>query len=180
MRYHIAATIGLSDDVAFIHMLAYAQTLNGTCMSVSRDAAVINVNHYLIATNVGMSDRNHGTAVTRTDYSSHRVSDVFTLMNATASNWLNRAEWVSHNRIVGRPSRQTEWIPKVWWAIVHVDIKIDVAASKASRVFAEESANALVVVSGAVVIEARFGVRFARSVPERIDQRASRRRQIAE
>ena len=48
-------------------------------MSVSRDAAVIIVNHYLIATNVGMSDRNHGTAVTRTDYSSHRVSDVFTL-----------------------------------------------------------------------------------------------------
>jgi len=76
------------------------------------------VNHYLIATNVEVSDRNHGTAVTRTDLSPIGFLMVFTLMNATASNGSIVPNGQSQ-RIVGRPSRQRMDSQKlVWWAIV--------------------------------------------------------------
>src|SRR5712692_519428 len=74
---------------------------------------------------------------------------------------------------------QPRRIIEIKWAIVDVGVEID-AALKSDRVLAEEAANCRVVISGAVVIEASFGVEFTACVVERINDGARRGGQVAE
>src|SRR6267142_79010 len=74
---------------------------------------------------------------------------------------------------------QPKRIIKTNWAVANITVEIWPRV-EAPGIFAEEPASRWVVVSGAIVIEAGFGVRFAGCILEWIHKRASRSRQFAE
>src|SRR6266513_2941511 len=63
--------------------------------------------------------------------------------------------------------------------ISDIEIEVD-SGSEIDRIFAKESSRAWVVVSGPIVVQSRFRVRFAGGVLERIRQRSGRRGLFAE
>ena len=67
------------------------------------------------------------------------------------------------------------WVPEIDGLVTNVAIQIQIAL-ETDWVFASESPNIRVVVSGAVEVEVGLGVEFASGVPERIHQRARRGR----
>ena len=58
------------------------------------------------------------------------------------------------------------------WTVLDVSIEIRAAPSKANRILADKATRTRVVVSGAIVIQAGFGIEFPTSVAEAVQDRA--------
>src|SRR5438309_2467784 len=85
-----------------------------------------------------------------------------------------RGSWGGNRHRLLHPGR----IEQVHGIVVSVWVEVD-STAKGDGVFTQEPSRALIVVSGAIVIQASFRVRFPRGVAEWIHQRARRVRQPA-
>ena len=70
---------------------------------------------------------------------------------------------------IARKARESGRVLQVHSIVFDVTVKVD-SALESQKVLAREASSARVVVSGAVVVQARFSVRFAGRVLERIGE----------